>query len=428
MEEWLRIKLEKANEHIEKEEYNSAIGIFIESLELTEVNDELLQIRNSLAYLYQNLSEHKNAIKQYNEAFALIDSKKSKDALDLENMAHVNASIASSYMQINQLKEANKALRLAIDGYAQCDQESNSIKAFKAIAHFNLGSSYVSDKKWKLAKSELKDSLILHEELIQDGQADFLPYAANTNTTLAEVYEEMDDLYTAYVHLKKACDIFIQLSSSRPGMYLPYLAANYNNLAINQKQLDYPGKAAQFYEESLKIYSDLATKSPEVFVPFLASTYNSLGVLYTDLDNKEKGVEYYKKALVIYSELSDKAANEYLHYKATCLHNLGVIYDELKDYDEAFSYYQQALEIRKELVAKEEDSFTLDLCVTVMNMITLYHTKIEETKDLTLKKSAMELIDDVERRLMHVEDHLPVIKSMKSDVEYFKEFFSEVTY
>jgi tetratricopeptide (TPR) repeat protein len=117
-----------------------------------------------------------------------------------------------------------------------------------------------------------------------------------------------------------------------------------------------------------------------------------------------------------------------MHYKATCLHNLAVIHDEKQDYEHALEFYMQAMEIRKDLANKEAQSFTLDLCVTLLNIVTLYHSQMERDQDLKLQDAAIEIIEDVERRLIYVSDEMPVVKSMKSDVEYFKEFFTEISY
>ena len=99
-----------------------------------------------------------------------------------------------------------------------------------------------------------------------------------------------------------------------------------------------------------------------------------------------------------------------------------------KELDNAYDYYTEAKDIRIELANKEPNSFTLDLCVTLMNLVTLYHSRLENEKDMDLREPAIQLLEDVERRLMYVDDTLPVIKSMKSDVEYFKEFFTEISY
>jgi tetratricopeptide (TPR) repeat protein len=428
MEEWLKIKLEKADEFIEKEEFNSAIRLFIESLELTEDVDELLQIRNSLAYLYQTLGDQEKAIQYYQDALVSTQEKEDLDVFDEENIAHLYSSLAHSHMLMEQNEEAKKCLLESISNYEKCYALNSDLKAFLALSRFNLATLYLQEVNGAKAKNELKAAAALYEELLKEGKDQFRPYAANTYGSLAGIYEDESDLYTAYVNHRKASEIFKLLVNEDENMYLPYLASTYNNMAICQKQLDQPEKALALFTDSLAIYKKLSAEAPEEFLPFLASNYNSLGVLYTDLDAKEKGIEYYLNALAIYTDLSERYPEEFMHYKATCLHNLGVINDENKDYATALDYYMKAQEIRIDLANKEASAFTLDLCVTMLNMVTLYHSRMEIEKDNDLKNPAMELLEDVERRLFYIEDYLPVIKSMKSDVEYFKEFFTETTY
>ena len=117
MEEWLKIKLEKADELIEKQEYNEAIRLFIESLELTDVTDELLQIHNSLAYLNQTLGDQESAVIHYSKAIEIIQSQNIIDGLDKENMAHLHSSLAHSYMLLENTEEAASSLKIAIETY-----------------------------------------------------------------------------------------------------------------------------------------------------------------------------------------------------------------------------------------------------------------------------------------------------------------------
>lgn len=428
MEEWLKIKLEKADEFIEKEEFNSAIRLFIESLELTEDVDERLQIQNSLAYLYQTLGDQEKAIQYYQDALEGLQEKEDLDVFDEENIAHVYSSLAHSHMLLEQNEDAKRCLIESITNYEKCYELNSDLKAFLALSRFNLATLYLQEANRPKAKKELKAAVELYEELLKEGKDQFRPYAANTYESLAVIFEDESDLYTAYVNHRKASELFKILIEDNEKMYQPYLASTYNNMAICQQQLDQPEKALALFNDCLTIYKQLSEEAPEEFLPFLASNYNSLGVLYTDLDTKEKGIEYYLKALAIYNDLSEKHPDVFMHYKATCLHNLGVIHDENKDYSSAFEYYEKALEIRKDLAGKEASAFTLDLCVTMLNMVTLYHSRMETEKNNDLKIPAMELLEDVERRLFYIEDYLPVIKSMKSDVEYFKEFFTETTY
>jgi tetratricopeptide (TPR) repeat protein len=428
MEEWLKIKLEKANELIEKEEYSDAIRMFIEAAELTEENDELLQIHNSLAYLFQTIGEQIKAIDHYSKAIQLIRSKDEIDQLDKENMAHLYSSMAHSYMLSDQSEKAIETLIASIKGYTELLATREGLRGFLALSQFNLSSLYIQKKDFFAAKKNLKEAITNYEVLIEDKQDKFLPYLANAYAQLAQVFEEESDLYTAYLNYKKSMQTFKRLVEEDPALYLPYLAASYNNMGICHKQLDESQKAAQAFEESLTIYQQLAQNNPKEFTPFVAGNFNSLGVLYTDLDDKEKGIEFYNKALELYTQLSAESPAEFSHYKATCLHNLGVIHDEKLDFASAMKYYQSARQLRLELVEKEPEAFTLDLCVTLMNIVTLYHSRIEKEKDMALIPPSIEIIDEVEKRLFYVDDSMPVIKSMKSDVEYFREFFTEISY
>jgi tetratricopeptide (TPR) repeat protein len=151
-----------------------------------------------------------------------------------------------------------------------------------------------------------------------------------------------------------------------------------------------------------------------------------MGVLYTDIDFKKKGIGFYEEALKLYQKLAYKEPELYTHYVATTTHNLGVIYDEMSDFDTAMEYYQKALDMRRELAKKEPVAFNMDTSVTILNIVTLYHARLEKEKDLKYQEPALELLREAESRLMLAESDKPVIKSMKNDLEYFREFFEEI--
>jgi tetratricopeptide (TPR) repeat protein len=141
---------------------------------------------------------------------------------------------------------------------------------------------------------------------------------------------------------------------------------------------------------------------------------------------QKKGIDYYEKALQLYQKLAYSSPELYTHYVATTTHNLGVIYDEMKEYNTALEYYTKALDIRRDLAAKEPIAFNMDTSVTLLNIITLYHSRLENEKNLVYQEPAKVLIEEAETRLKYAESEIPVLKSMKSDLEYFKEFFDEI--
>ena len=98
----------------------------------------------------------------------------------------------------------------------------------------------------------------------------------------------------------------------------------------------------------------------------------------------------------------------------------------MSDFDTAMEYYQKALDMRRELAKKEPVAFNMDTSVTILNIVTLYHARLEKEKDLKYQEPALELLKEAESRLMLAESEKPVIKSMKNDLEYFREFFEEI--
>ena len=134
------------------------------------------------------------------------------------------------------------------------------------------------------------------------------------------------------------------------------------------------------------------------------------------------------KALEVYNHLADKHPEDFTHYLATTLHNLGVLYDENKSFGQAEKYYKQALAIRQKLAAKEPAAFDFDVCVTQMNLVTMYQTVMESKVDMAYKEPAEQLLADSIARLAKYEEKQmpPSIKNMLGDISYFKGFFESI--
>ena len=117
----------------------------------------------------------------------------------------------------------------------------------------------------------------------------------------------------------------------------------------------------------------------------------------------------------------------YTHYMATIFHNLAVLYDGKHDYKLAEEYYEKALNIRRYLAEKQPEAFNLDVCVTLLNITTMYQNLLEQTSEIGFKAESLKILKEIEGRLnVYGDSEKPVILSMKSDTQYFTQYFNSV--
>ena len=276
---------------------------------------------------------------------------------------------------------------------------------------------------------------------------------------LGNIFIEESKMFDAIRNFKKVIKIKDEYNIPlNPG----FLAATYNNLAIASKIEFYFTDAVKYFKESLKYYLQLAKENPEEYLPFVGLTYNNLGNTYVEkfdvrdeIDtfgvssfsgfgilsaqrtegpqkmlqvlDKEEGVAFYKKALDVFQKLYEKYPEQYEHYLGTVKHNLGIIHDELERYDEAVKWYEEALEIREKLANKNPDFFMPDLAVTLLNLVTLYQGLFESTGKKTYLDRARSYFESVKPVIDRLNPNLPVIVSMKSEKDYFENYFNNVT-
>ncbi len=376
--------------------------------------------------LYVQLNDLESADKSFTNAYKLQQKQPGDDDERIFNEALIGFNLGAVKTELHKTKEA---LELFKDASALLDKIHMSdpiITEQKAMCQHEISGRYLELKDYYLTKKHAKIALELYAEILDLDQVRYTQPMANCNVIIAESFDNESDLNTAFIYYKKAVELYEKLSLSDQKIAQPIMAAIYNNMAVTQKQLGFHGKSAEHYQKTLDIYKELSQENPEEYEPFLAGTFNSIGVLFTDLNYRKKGIKYYEDALKLYQKLAYDEPELYTHYVATTTHNLGVIYDEMNEYDSAYSYYEKALDIRRELAKKEPIAFNMDTSVTILNIVTMYHSRLESEKDLKYREPALELLQEAESRLMLAESEKPVIKSMKNDLEYFKEFFEEI--
>lgn len=447
---------------VNEKKFEKAISHFEIALEKAEFDEQQIDISNSIGRLYFNLNEFEKAAESFKKSLGFHKNLSKEKAKALQvNKATILNNLGALFLKKDVMKSINyhkEALEVFIESN---ENEPEIYSLHLGNTYYSLAEAFYLKKDFFMAKKQFKEAVKTYEA-IKDNPKITDVLKANAFYNLGNIYTDENNVHDARTNYLKALKIFTALTEENPKGYRAMVAATLNNLGVTAKSMYIYSDAIKYYKKALENYEYLIDQNRNNFLPFYAATLNSLGIIYTEqhevkddydsgglsgfsgfgalsADNmvdeekvllekrqKEMAVEYYKKAAEVYNELSENEPEVFTHYLATVLHNLGVLHDDKKDFESATTYYNQALDIRKFLAEKHPESFNLDVCVTLLNMVTMFQNLIEIHVDISYKNKALELLKEIETRISNYSDELPVVLSMKSDTQYFNQYFNQV--
>ncbi len=451
-----------ANILVNKNKFEEAISHFEIALEKSEFDEQQIDISNSIGRLYFNLNEFEKAAEAFEKSLSVHKNLSEEKAITLQvNKATILNNLGAIFLK-QEVKKAIKSHKEALEIFIRSHKNEPEVYSLHlGNTHYSLAEAFYVKKDFFMAKKHFKEGVKIYESIKENPKTSAV-LKANAFYNLGNIYTDENNVHDARTNYLKALKLFSVLTDENPKAYRAMVAATLNNLGVTAKSMYIYSDAIKYYEKTLEHYEILIAENRNNFLPFYAATLNSLGIIHTEqhevkddydsgglsgfsgfgmlsVDNmvdeekmllgrrqKEKAVEYYKKAAEVYNELSEKEPEVFTHYLATVLHNLGVLHDDKKDFDKASAYYEQALKIRKFLADKQPEAFNLDVCVTLLNMVTMFQNLIELQVDITYKSKALEFLKEIETRISNYSDELPVVLSMKSDTQYFTQYFNQV--
>jgi len=450
-----------ANVLANSKKYSEAIEHYKIALDNTTIAEHKLDINNTIGRLYLGLQNNDKAIKTFEKSLEI------HNALDEDKAEFLKVNKATIYNNLGVIvlqenpKQAVKYHKEAIAIFTKKhDIEAEKYALHLANSYYSSGDANYKKKNLYAASKHFREAIKLYKNI--ENTPSTIPFMANAYYNMGNINTDEDNIHNARTNYLNALKLFTKLTEEQPEAYRSLLAATLNNLAVTAKTMYKYSDAVSYYKKSLEHYSILKEQDSNTFLPFYASTLNSVGIIYTemheikddydseglsgysgfgslsadnvvdkdklklDIERKENARKYYTEALKIYEDLAAKEPEIYTHYVATCRHNLGVLYDEKGDEENAKSYYFSALEIRRFLAKEQAKEFNLDVCVTLLNIVTMYQNLFERNIEISYKVKALDLLKEVEDNLKIYTEETPILLSMKSDTQYFTQFFKSV--
>ncbi len=453
-----------ANVLLGDKKYKAAIDNYADAVDKTTIPEQQIDVYNAMGRLYLSLENVDEAIGSFEKSLEIYESLPDFKVERLKvNKATILNNLGAIKIKTN-VKQAIKHHKEALGIFKKASEKTpENFSLHLANTQYSYGDASYAKGDYYMAKKQFKDAIITYKSLKEN--ASVQPLVANAHYNLANIYTDEDNVHDARSNYLNALKLFKALSEGQPEAYRSLVGATYNNLAVTAKTMYQYSDAITYYENALKEYEYLIDLDRTTFLPFYAATLSSIGIIYSEqhevkddydsfglsgfsgfgtltTDNsegdktkkqqlndhrKEKGESYYLRALEIYNELVIQEPESYMHYLATCFHNLGILYDGKKDYKIAEEYYEKALTIRRDLAKQQPEAFNLDVCVTLLNVVTMYQILLEQTIEMGFKTESLKILKEITERLsVYGEDTRPIILSMKSDTEYFTKYFNDI--
>ncbi len=310
--------------------FNKAIILYQNCLELTTSAAQKADILNNLANLKQTKNELNNAESNYLEALKIRRqlAKKNPDAF-LPDVATTLNNLAVLQKNRNQLKKAETHYDEALKIYRKLAQKNpQAYTGTLALAINNLGLLYTIKTEFKKAENYHNEALKTYQKLAKKNPDAYILYVANTFGNLGFLYATKNELNKAEIHYQKSLKIHQKLAKKNPDTYEVHVATTLNNLGLVYATKTELKKAETHYNEALNTRRQLAKKNPDAYEVDVAMTLNNLGLLYVTKIELKKAETHYNEALNIYQKLAKKNPDAYDLAVARSNINIGILFYE----------------------------------------------------------------------------------------------------
>ncbi len=369
----------------------------LEAIKKTDDARTQVGIINDIGLTYFSIRDTQQALENYQQALAL-----SRTLKDRAGEARSLRNLASLYVITNQTDEAEKFANQTVQVWRDAkDTREEGRELFRIGDIFRLQGLYQQSMAY------------YNQALLQVREAKDRDFEAATLNNIALIYriwgeyQKTMDLYNQVIDIDKAIStplrnqvqtlnnlglVYFYLGDSKNALErhkkaLEYSAEDQRNKAysLNNMGLAYKGmgeqqKAKEALEQALKIRVELKA------LPEQCSTLSVLGEVYLNMGDPQKSIEIENQAVAVCEGNNRRLQG--LAYTA-----LGKAYFVAKEYDKALDNANRALKIARS-----------------------FNDRNAEIEALTLIASIEDKRDNLNESLARVEEVIPMIESLRSNV------------
>ena len=363
---------------------------------LTANHIEISFIYDSIAFVYINFKDHKNALRYFNKSLEIRKHKNKK-----------NLSI--SYFNLGFYYSVHGNLEIALKNYEECLRLRKEIYYGKghidiAKIYMEIGSNYYLKKKeFDNASEYIEMSIFIAREMLGDSHTNL----ACLNFRYGEIFKEIKNWKQAIEYNLIAINILTSRYLNNPdlGLYL------FNIGKIYFKDLNY-GEALHYVYKSSKIFQEVFNENHEE----IANTLYYISKIKVK-ENNNKNNEEIKKNLFKALEIKLKNNSDNLKDQGRIYKLLGDFYIQINKPDNAIKYNKKAYEILEKISDKKKNS------ELAFNIGKLYENKSQLYKALEFKEKALkhESNQNIQLSISRIKDSIANQKNDKKQKDRVKE-------
>ena len=402
----------KANLYTLQEQFEQALPLYQESLQITEKllgeEHELVgKALNNVGTAYLDLEQYSLALASYDRSRSILIKTLGKEHLELaRNYDHSALAMAmlGKFAEALPMQEIALALFIQLEGnehieVARCmdnlaqlyvdlgqfDQaltfEEKALQGFRQIQDAaspdiamclnNLAHIYSQTGDYSKALPLNREALAIYRKNFGSEHPD----VAMSLNNLGTLHSRMGNYEMALPLQEEALAIYQQ----DLGDTHPMVAICLNNLAQLHSIMGHNNKALPLYERSLSIWKN----SPDVSVSDIAMGMNNISMLHFKMGQHDQAFKLSEAALVLFKENLGPDHPDV----ALGLNNLAYLYSETQQYEKALPFYLEALSIYTKALVPNP----LDVAMAHDNLAILYSNLGNFTQAFSMNEKALEI-------------------------------------
>jgi len=274
--------------------------------------------------------------------------------------------------ELNALPDAEKYYLEALAIRRKLAETDPAYLPFVAQTLNRMGALYSAANRLIDVEKCLKEITAIFQTLAQIDPSTHLNDASASIGKLVNFYKRTKRPNDAEKSLTENLEVYRNLAAKNPDAFLLYMANILDETGSFYHEADRLDDAGKSYAEALGIYQKFADSNPGVYLPKIMQVFDNLGLLSLKTGRLEQAEKAYTEALNICRKLAEKNPAEYAPLTANLVQNLGIVFSNTGKYPEACARLQEAYEIRLKLSTENPYAFELDLCQTILPLVSIY--------------------------------------------------------
>jgi len=381
--------LDDAEEH-----FNTILELCEELKEYNEdaVDINLIDALNGLYRVCVKLGRYSEAGQHISSLLELFEKNDACDPFR-KSLYYSNAGLAFYFAQDSE--KAMEYYDKSNEFLSKTEERDIDYLIMGTRLHINIGTLMYSLKRYEEAIQNYSKAIEYSEKVNNLTKNKYIDDLFDCYNSIGMVYLSMEEFDKAHEVLKKLFDkIYKEYKEERNITWIPYEANLQNTIGQlfwHKKEYE---NAEKHYKKATNLYKKFNFMQINPYDADLAMVYNNLGVLYADSEDCVKAIEEYEKASGRYLDLSKKEKKYRENYALIKL-NTSICQFKSKAFAEAENSAIKAYEIYKEMYLEGMIQFANEVKKAARQVLETSFKCRHFIKGIKLYYEAMSLIKNI---------------------------------